>query len=80
MPKTNAKPRTIDYQILTEQGLFDSGSDYFRVTVVESGSGKRVHSFNEERIQNGFGSNPKEAIDDFIRRNKSDVLDMVFDL
>ena len=71
--------KKIDYQILTEKGLFDAGSDYFRVSVVESGNGKRVREFNIEPINVGFGATPKEAIDDFIRRNKSIVLDVIFD-
>ena len=70
----------VDYQILTEKGLFDEGSDYFRVSVVEVGNGKRAQFFGPEAIHVGFGATPKEAIDDFIRRNISNVLDMIFDL
>jgi hypothetical protein len=39
---------------------------------------KELKHFNVEPILSGFGATQKEAEDDFIRRNKSDVLDKVF--
>ena len=37
-----------------------------------------IKAFNEEPILIGYGATAKEAIDDFIRRNKSDVLNMIY--
>lgn len=73
--------KKVDYQIIIEAGSFGAGFDYHRVLVIEDRPGKpRVKSFNEAVIYAGFGSGPQEAINDFIRRNSSDVLDMIFDL
>ena len=78
-PKRPKVVDKIDYQILVEKGFFDVGGDFFRVSVVESG-GKRVAQFNIVDVQLGFGRTSQNAIDDFIRRNSSDVLDKIFDL
>jgi hypothetical protein len=69
------------YQVVVEEGSFGFGYTCFRVSVVEDRPGKpRVRNFNAEPINVGFGKDPQDAIDDFIRRNNSDVLDMIFDL
>ena len=68
-----------DYQIKIEEGSFDNdGSPMWRVNVFDGI--KKVSSFNQEGINTGFGATPQDAINDFINRNKSDVLNMVFDI
>jgi hypothetical protein len=63
-------------KIKVEEGTLGDEQVIHRVFVVD---GIRfIRQFNEEMILTGFGATPKEAIDDFIRRNKSDVLNMIF--
>ena len=77
-PKPKPKPAPLDYQTLVEEGTFDGGNPLFRVVVILNGS--RKDEFLGEKVNVGFGATPKEAIDDFIRRNTSSLLDKVFDL
>jgi len=66
-----------DYQIRVDKGNVSDGQEFHRVvTVVNS---KRVSTLGTEKINEGFGATPKEAIDDFVRRNSSDVLNKIFD-
>ena len=68
-----------NYQIKFEEGSFDNdGSPMFRVNVY-SGM-KKIPSFNQEAINTGFGTTKQDAINDFINRNKFDVLNMIFDI
>ncbi len=68
-----------DYRIKIEEGSFDNdGSPMWRVNVFDGI--KRVLSFNQEVINTGFGTTKQDAINDFINRNKFDVLNMIFDI
>ncbi len=68
-----------DYRIKFKEGSFDNdGSPMWRVNVFNGMN--KVPSFNQERINTGFGAPPQDAINDFINRNNSDVLNMVFDI
>ena len=63
-------------KIKVEEGTFADDQVIFRVFVVD---GIRfIRAFNEADILIGYGATEKEAIDDFIRRNKSDVLNIIF--
>lgn len=63
-------------KIKVDEGSFGDDGSIFRVYVVD---GIRfIREFNIEEIQVGYGATGKEAIDDFIRRNKSDVLNQIF--
>ena len=64
-------------KIKIDEGSFDGDGVIFQVRVVDGIM--NVNKFNIEKIQRGYGSTPKEATDDFIRRNKSDVLDLIFE-
>jgi len=66
------------YKIKVIEGDFGDDQVIFRVTVIDEEG--QVREFNVEPIKPGFGATEKEAIDDFIRRNNSDVLDVVFNL
>ena len=68
-----------NHQIKFEEGSFDNdGSPMWRVNVFNGT--KKVPSFNQEVINTGFGTEKQDAINDFINRNKSDVLNMIFDI
>ena len=68
-----------NYRIRFEEGSFDNDSNpMWRVNVFDGT--KRMSSFNQEKINTGFGSTKQDAINDFINRNKSDVLNMIFDI
>lgn len=55
-----------------------SGSTVYRVDVHSSISGQ-VSKINGEEVQPGFGVGAREAIEDFIRRNSSKLINEVFD-
>jgi hypothetical protein len=64
-------------KIKVDEGSFgDDDGVIHRVYVVDGI--RYIREFNQEPILIGFGATAKEAIDDFIRRNKSDVLDIIF--
>jgi hypothetical protein len=63
-------------QIKVDVGTIDGETDIYQVRVVDGIT--NINYFNIEKIQRGYGSTPQEAIKDFIRRNKSDVLDQIF--
>ncbi len=68
-----------NYRIKFQEGSFDNdGSPMVRINVFDGI--KRVSSFNQEVINTGFGTTKQDAINDFINRNKSDVLNMIFDI
>ena len=62
-------------KIKTEQGLL-GGIKIYRSYVVDGIN--YVREFNVERIQTGYGETQEEAIKNFILRNKSEVLDIIF--
>ena len=62
--------------IKIDEGTFGDDGVIFQVYLVDGIM--NVKRFNEEAINIGYGATPKEAIDDFIRRNKSDVLNLIF--
>jgi len=66
------------YRIKVIEGDFGDDQPIFKIVIVDDEGLAR--ELGAERVNPGFGVNEKEAIDDFIRRNKSDVLDVVFDL
>ena len=68
-----------NYRIKFEEGSFDNdGSPMWRVNVFDGK--KKVSSFNQEVINTGFDTTKQDAINDFINRNKFDVLNMIFDI
>ncbi len=68
-----------NYRIKFQEGSFDNdGSPMWRINVFDGT--KRVLSFNQEVINTGFGTTKQDAINDFINRNESDVLNMIFDI
>ena len=73
-----------NYQVKFQEGSFDNDGDpMVRVNVFDGTVGafrKKVPSFNQEVINTGFGTEKQDAINDFINRNKSDVLNMIFDI
>ena len=71
-------PPKDEFKLRIENGLIGDGYDACRATVVNS-VGKKITEFNVVPIQEGFGITPTDAINDFIRRNSSDVLNKIFD-
>jgi hypothetical protein len=63
-------------QIKVDVGTIDGETDIYQVRVVDGII--NINYFNIEKIQRGYGSTPQEATEDFIRRNKSEVLDQIF--
>jgi hypothetical protein len=63
-------------KIKVDEGSFGDDAVIFQVYVVDGIN--FIRQFNAEDIQIGYGATPKEGIDDFIRRNKSDVLNRIF--
>ena len=63
-------------QIKIDEGSFDDEDVIFQVRVVDGIL--NVNNFNAVKIQRGYGTSAKEAVDDFIRRNPSDVLDLIY--
>lgn len=59
-----------------EEGEFAYGQIMFRVSVTDGVN--KLREIGMEFVWDGFGTTEKEAIDDFIRRNKSDILNVVF--
>jgi len=53
------------------------GKGYYKAMLVND-SGERVSGIGREEINEGFGKTEDAAIDDFIRRNRSNVLRIVF--
>ena len=72
-------PKKVDYQIVIEKGELAPRIDSFRV-FVSDGNGKRLGEFNAAKVHEGFGLDTSGAVNDFIRRNSSDVLNKIFDL
>ena len=66
------------YSIKIERGTFGNDEGImFRASITDGING--VGFFNIEAVQVGFGTTEKKATDDFIRRNISNVLGMVFE-
>ena len=65
---SKAPPPTIDYTIKLEKGLFDPDHPFWRCSSDVPG------------CENGFGQTQPKAIEDFIRRNPSNILNKIFDL
>jgi len=63
-------------QIKIDEGTFGGEDTIYQVRVVDGII--NVNDMGAEKIQRGYGTLAKEAIDDFIRRNKSDVLDRIY--
>jgi len=63
-------------KIRVDEGSFGDDGVIFKVYVMDGEI--FVRKFNIELIQTGYGATAKEAIDDFIRRNKSDVLEKIY--
>lgn len=62
-------PKKFDYQIRIQKGVVADGLECYRVVV-----NTKTLDYNK-----GFGATPKEATDDFIRRNESELIDKIFD-
>ena len=56
------------YSISIERGTFDEANEFFRVKAVIGGL----------KVIPGFGSSPKEAIDNFVQNNDTSVLTKIF--
>jgi len=63
-------------QIKIDVGTIDGETDIYQVRVVDGIL--NVNEFGRVTIQRGYGTSAKEAIDDFIRRNPSDVLGYIY--
>jgi len=63
-------------KIKVDEGSFGDDGVIFQVYVMDGEM--FIREFNQEMIQIGYGATAKEAIDDFIRRNKSDVLSIIY--
>ena len=63
-------------QIKIDEGTFDDESAIYQVRVVDGIL--NINDMGARTIQRGYGASAKEAIDDFIRRNPSDVLDIIY--
>lgn len=71
----------IDYILRYDQGTMDSTHDLWRVSVVDSKNPSRsLLKIGEAIINNGFGQSKPDAIKDFLSRNKSNVIEKIFDL
>lgn len=74
MPKT-------DYILVYSKGKLDPSHVVFRAAVANAAKPKKaLLKMGDEVIQNGFGSTKEVAIQDFIQRNKSNVIERIFDL
>ena len=78
---TNKKtklPSPIDYILVFDEGKLDPGHLIVRASV--SDGKKTVEEIGVVKIQFGFGKDVPEAINDFIRRNDSKLINRVFDV
>ena len=63
-------------QIKIDEGSLDGEDRIFQVRVVDGIL--NVNEFGIVKVQRGYGASAKEAIDDFIRRNSSDILGYIY--
>ena len=66
-----------DLVINLEHGTFGKDNTFFRVTIKDED--KIINKLGNDTIQAGFGVEPNAAIQDFINRNKSSLLNQVFE-
>jgi len=80
----------LDYYVAFQDGELYAGKTIQRAVVVkhrvwlegvESKESKDIVSvIDGVKVVNGFGSNPKETVDDFIKRNSVELLNKIFDI
>ena len=79
-PKPPAPPPIPpDFYIFVEQGELSGDHDFFRVSV-KNELFEVVYRIGSEVIQNGFGGNQRNAVEDFVKRNSSQLLNKIFDV
>ena len=79
-PRPKPKPKLInfmDYDTAWLKGTFDKSREMFQIIVIDSNR-KRVDKIESHLIESGYVRTPQLAMEDFIRRNKSQVLDKIF--
>jgi hypothetical protein len=71
------KPRKVDYDIAVEDGTLGDDYSIYRVKVIADGI--EVNQIGEGFVSCGFGQTPGKAVEDFINRNNSNILNKIFD-
>jgi len=70
-----------DYVLVYAKGKLDPSHTVWRAAVADAAKPDKIlNKMSEEVIQNGFGPTKEEAIKDFINRNKSKLIEKIFDL
>ena len=69
--------RKVDYDIAVDEGNLSDSHEIFRVKVILNGV--EVNSIGESFISCGFGQTRQKAVEDFISRNNSNILNKIFD-
>lgn len=57
-----------NYDVKVQKGKFAEFHEAYRIIV------------DDLAVQDGFGNTPAEALNDFIQRNNSDILNKIFDV
>ena len=66
----------VDVGTLNEVG--EGGNSFARVRVSNK-AGKIIDTIDSKKVQWGYGIGNREAIEDFIRRNPSNIIERIFD-
>lgn len=69
--------KEIDYDLDFDQGNLADGYEMWRSKVVSNGL--EVRRIGEVFVSCGFGQTKQKAVEDFINRNSSDILNKIFD-
>jgi len=70
-------PNWKDYDTEIIEGTFDKQRTHFKVVVVDP-DGNIIDKIDNISYENGYGTMQEKAMEDFIRRNSSAILDKIF--